>query len=308
MVATTTKRKRKQSMSNYLLPRMDERTNVISTAAHPLTWYGTVQCEEMSLCFIVVIVSAVSAGINIGNPGILTWETTYDDGLTWDPIIGINTDPIISAGKFFAEFTFNVQHVGPDVRVTVTPPAGETITISEVRKARSTEPCIFRAPVAGGGGAGEDTISVIGTAQLVLPGNYTSSMNVAYVMCWDGTVMRQLSCDTSGNLQISVASNSKPINIRNRYTVTPVTTAAYVELLSGAANTVNIRDWQVWDSSGQAMVIAKGAVGSEVPFAYVPPGGLYQFTMSIPSGTRISAKALSGNAVSGELIINGWGI
>jgi hypothetical protein len=53
------------------------------------------------------------------------------------------------------------------------------------------------------------------------------------------------------------------------------------------------------------MILATGAVGSEVPLAYIPPGG-DQFYVQIPAGTRISYAALTANAVAGYLLLNLW--
>lgn len=85
--------------------------------------------------------------------------------------------------------------------------------------------------------------------------------------------------------------------VRNPYGTTPVTTAAYVQLIASTTSTCN--RIQIFDSSGETLVIATGGVGSEVDRFMVTPGGL-DIPYSIPAGTRVSIKAVSANATVGE--------
>ena len=87
----------------------------------------------------------------------------------------------------------------------------------------------------------------------------------------------------------------------NNYASTSVTTAAYVQLVASSTATVNMV--HVFDSSGQAMILAVGGAGSEVDQLYVPPGG-GDFNLSIPAGSRVSIKALTANATSGYILVN----
>lgn len=101
---------------------------------------------------------------------------------------------------------------------------------------------------------------------------------------------------------VSVQGNTPQGFIRNDYTATNVTTGAYVQLT--AATATALRAIEVFDSSGQSLKIAFGAAGSEVDKFAVLPGGNGRIPCVIPSGTRLSVKAVSGTASSGELIIN----
>lgn len=94
-----------------------------------------------------------------------------------------------------------------------------------------------------------------------------------------------------------------PVNlpIYNDYSITPVTTSAYVELIASTA--ADISQVKIFDSSGQAMILAVGSAGLEVDLYYIPPGG-DTFEIAIPASTRLSYKALTGNASSGYLLIN----
>lgn len=293
-------------MANFGLIHMDGRCGVATNTA-PLTYTGTIQAEEMSLCYVVIRVSAASAGIGALSPAVVKFQTTFDDGATWSDIIGTTIENITGTGDFFCYLTSGVIKIAPQIRVTVTPPAGQTVTISFVKKARATEPVIFRAPVAGGGGAGEDTLAIVGNAQTVEAGNFTAAASASVILGWDGTQHREIACDASGNFQISVATNTKDTQIRNGYSTTNVTTAAWVQLVASTAHT--IRNWSVYDSSGQTMYLSSGAAGAEdtAIFAIVPPGGLPNFDHTVASGARISVKAVSGTANAGVLVVNGRG-
>jgi hypothetical protein len=89
---------------------------------------------------------------------------------------------------------------------------------------------------------------------------------------------------------------------RHVYSVTPVTTAAYQQLVLSLAATVN--EVEIFDSSGETLVLATGGAGSEVDQAFVFPGGNGRIPLTIASGTRVSVKAVSATANAGEIAIN----
>lgn len=104
---------------------------------------------------------------------------------------------------------------------------------------------------------------------------------------------------------MSAGKGSVPVqHIRNDYSSTNVTTSAYVELDSALDGDVS--ELEIFDSSGQTLVLAIGAAGSEQDQFYIPPGGLERQTSLLSSGQRLSIKAVSANATTGELIINMW--
>lgn len=120
----------------------------------------------------------------------------------------------------------------------------------------------------------------------------------------DGTNLRSFSTDTSGNLNVNTASSTgrTTVNLaRNDYSTTNVTTAAYVQLIASTADTVN--QLYIFDSSGQTLFLAVGAAASEVNKAYIVPGGNGILNLTIPSGSRVSIKAVSATASAGELSI-----
>jgi uncharacterized protein YcgI (DUF1989 family) len=99
----------------------------------------------------------------------------------------------------------------------------------------------------------------------------------------------------------SFAANQNAAMVRTVYSVTPVTTAAYVELVASTAYVVN--HISVFDSSGQVLKLATGPVGAEVDAILIPPGGA-DLPFKVSAGTRLSIKAVSGNATSGEQDLN----
>lgn len=101
------------------------------------------------------------------------------------------------------------------------------------------------------------------------------------------------------------ADNESPVStIRNVYSVTPVTTSAYVQLSASLPNF--IRAVQIFDSSGQLLQLALGAAGHEVlvPWVIMPGGQGDMIPMVGAVGQRLSIKAVSGTANSGEIDLN----
>jgi len=93
--------------------------------------------------------------------------------------------------------------------------------------------------------------------------------------------------------------------VRNDYSSTNVTTGAYVELVSALGSGMSEID--IFDSSGNTMILAYGAAGSEVDWMHIMPGGNGRGLAHLPEGVRLSVKAVSANSTSGELTINIWG-
>lgn len=87
---------------------------------------------------------------------------------------------------------------------------------------------------------------------------------------------------------------------RHDYT-SNVTTAAYTQLVASTSATAH--KVQIFDSSGQTLVLAFGAGGAEVDQFFIFPGGV-EIDYLVPVGTRVSIKAVSANATSGECSIN----
>lgn len=122
-------------------------------------------------------------------------------------------------------------------------------------------------------------------------GQKTSAASMAVVLASD-----QSSVPTT----IGGKSTANP-PVFNTYSTTPITTATYVTLIASTASIINYVD--IFDSSGQAMILAVGAIGSEVIQGYVGPGG-DQIPLRVAAGSRISYKALTANATAGYLLMS----
>ena len=97
-------------------------------------------------------------------------------------------------------------------------------------------------------------------------------------------------------------TNSKGEFVRNDYTSTSVTTSAYVQLIASTSAAYNAIE--IFDSSGQTLKLAIGGSGSEVDQFIIFPGGNGRIPYTVASGSRISIKALSATANTGEIDIN----
>lgn len=86
---------------------------------------------------------------------------------------------------------------------------------------------------------------------------------------------------------------------RNDYSTTSVTTAAYVQLIASTSAIANLLE--IFDSSGQTLVLAIGAAAAEVDKFYINPGGNGQVPLNIPAGSRVSIKAVTATASAGYI-------
>lgn len=121
---------------------------------------------------------------------------------------------------------------------------------------------------------------------------------------YDGTNLQYLSVDSTGKLNINVSAHSGKSysdSARNVYSITNVTTGAWVELIASTAAAAT--EIQLFDSSGQTLELGIGGSGSESRVLIVSPGGNGAVPLSIPSGSRLSVRAISATASVGELDI-----
>lgn len=138
-----------------------------------------------------------------------------------------------------------------------------------------------------------------GTAREQLPdslGAKTADESVSVVFATDGD---PIPVTSSGGGGLDYAGS-----VRHDYSVTPVTTGAWQQLIASTAADFNVLF--IFDSSGSALELGTGASGFETRVLVVPPGGIDgQVPLYIPAGTRLSIRALSANANAGEHIITG---
>lgn len=121
--------------------------------------------------------------------------------------------------------------------------------------------------------------------------------------------MTALKVDGSAVTQpVSIASvpaeggRSKVLLATINYSSTNVTTSAYTQITASTSGAIN--RLYIADTSGSALIIAVGGAGSENDQLYVGPGGSdAPYELNVPSGSRLSIKALDANATSGRLIL-----
>lgn len=101
---------------------------------------------------------------------------------------------------------------------------------------------------------------------------------------------------------ISINGRNKVDQLFNNYTLTSVSTSAYVQLI--ASTSLATTRLEVFDSSGEVIIFAVGTASSEVDQFYIFPGGNGLIDLAIPSGSRISIKAKTNTASVGLIAIN----
>jgi hypothetical protein len=141
------------------------------------------------------------------------------------------------------------------------------------------------------GAATETTLSGMSDKLPATLGQKTSANSMAVVLASD-----------QPSIPVSQAQIGPVDFARLDYTVTSVTTGAYVTLSASLAAAV--KEIHIFDSSGQTLLFAVGAPGSEVDRFYIFPGGNDRFPISIAAGARVSIKAVSATANSGEISVN----
>lgn len=292
-------------MSDILISPMNGDTGV-ATSAHPRVFTASFTTEEMSLCYVVVNISAVSAGINAGNPASIIWETSINKGVSWRAVDGVSAEPIIGAGEFVAKLTADTTVVGPSCRVRIVPPAGETVTVARCEKSKITDLAVFRSAAGGGGGGGVtgDIVGVGGAAPYTSGAAQQAQTVAAYLIGYNGATHREVQLTAAGGILVEQEVKNVIEAERIDYSVTNVTTLAWTELV--AVTSADIEWMDMFDSSGETLEIGVGAAGLEVQIGYVIPGG-NRLNQLIPSGSRIAIRAVSADATIGEHTTNMFG-
>jgi len=101
---------------------------------------------------------------------------------------------------------------------------------------------------------------------------------------------------------VGTSGRNSVATIEHDYSAVNVTTGAYVEILTTMPALCN--RLEVFDSSGESLQLAFGAIGSEVDQAIITPGGNDELELTVPAGTRLSVKAIDNDATVGKLNIN----
>ena len=108
-----------------------------------------------------------------------------------------------------------------------------------------------------------------------------------------------------GRLWIEHGGRTAQNRARIDYSSSSVTTSAYTQLL--ASTSAIIQEVEIFDSSGQTLVLATGGAGAEADQVYIFPGGNGRIPLYIAASTRVAIKAVSATANSGEISVNFYG-
>lgn len=143
----------------------------------------------------------------------------------------------------------------------------------------------------------------VATAQKTHAGSTAALETLTYILGWDGNTHREIAVDGNGYVKTAEQNGTIKADIyRISHVSSPMSTAAYTQV---DASTVNdIHSIEIFDSSGETLVLAVGADGFEADQFFIPPGGNGHFDFYIPSGSRIAVKPMSANTASGEFILN----
>lgn len=87
---------------------------------------------------------------------------------------------------------------------------------------------------------------------------------------------------------------------------TPITAAAYTEVLSVANNTSGVRRMSIVNTSDQDLIVALGAASSEIDTMYIGKHS-YSEDIFVSESMRISVKAALATTTTGELALTFWG-
>lgn len=90
-------------------------------------------------------------------------------------------------------------------------------------------------------------------------------------------------------------------HITRDYSATNVATNAYVAIATVAAT---VSEVEIFDSSGNIMILATGTAGGESDQLFITPGGNGFVPLSVPAGTRFSVKAKTALTTAGNITVN----
>lgn len=268
--------------------------NIAAVGGNPVTSTvpvsGTVTSTVASVGPTGAAVPADADYVGMNVAGVLTGLTGTTNGLKTDGS-GV-TQPVSGSGNFTV-----VQPTGTNLHAVVdsgTVSANQSgIWIVQPGNTANTTPWLVTAGQSGA--PWSQNLTQVGGVAITL-GQATAAASLPMVLASNQSSIPVTPGPATGRISVSI--------IRNVYSSTNVTTAAYVQLVASTSASINLLD--IFDSSGQTLVIGVGASGSEVPQFNIYPGGNGSIPLAIPSGSRIAIKAISGTASTGELDINAF--
>ena len=117
------------------------------------------------------------------------------------------------------------------------------------------------------------------------------------------TVAVDAGSHTASTIRVTEGSRSYSESALLDYSLSPVTTGAWVQVDASTAGAINLLC--LTDQSGQVMELGSGAAASETIIFLIAPGFSGCIPLRIAAGVRLSVRAVSDTASSGYLIISG---
>ena len=142
----------KEVSMSYTMQRLAlSQAEGIVTNAVPLTAIYSCEAHEVQSHRIAIVTSAVSGGINSGNPVAITMSHSFDEGSSWLSLVSLEvSSALFAAGTVTIGPGPMTVIIGPLIKLTIVPPSNETVTVSSVSRTHCVghHPFIPRAPVA----------------------------------------------------------------------------------------------------------------------------------------------------------------
>lgn len=120
---------------SYELEDLVGRTELgVFTPTKPLVAYVNMTSADSRSFVVALTVSAATGSSPYAAP---VMQTTWDDGDTWETVSDVELEEVTATtGTFLVYATAVMSPVSPQCRITWTPNAGCTITVSDLRKSR----------------------------------------------------------------------------------------------------------------------------------------------------------------------------
>ena len=297
--------------------------------------FGVRPNELQALVFSVKLENA-SAGISGINPCTIELQTTWNDGMSWETV-DYTWQTLSGDGIFKGTPKSTTPRIGPLCRLELVIPANESVVVSIWKPTMDPRDAYqyISSDLAVTASTGFEIDGVPTTVVLdtVTPTNNTPlpvtiysvgsgeipetiTGNTQYSNSSDRkifpTVMvgfdsvnsthKGVKLNSDGSLAVSQSALTVKETIFYSHAV-PVTTLAWTEIV--ASTSAGFQKLDIFDGSGELLVLGVGALGAEVEVGYITPGGGI-LEVSIPVGSRLAIKAVSANTADGYLAANAY--
>lgn len=251
---------------------------------------------------------------NIGTTNGLALDATVTKlTIAQGTALGSNTQALMGGSVTTAAPTYTTGQISPMSLTTAgavrtdssgtTQPVSGTVTANiGTTNGLALDATLAKLNVSQGTALGSNTGPMIQGSVTTAAPTYTTgqispvSLTTAGAVRVDGSGVTQ---PVSGTVSTITGAFTKSEFVRNDYSSVNVTTGAYVQLIASTSNAY--QQIMIQDTSGQTLKLATGGSGSEVDILIIPQGGTYPISFAIPISTRISIRAISGTANTGEI-------